>query len=339
MTTALAKPAGGRAIVPVKEIKNQLAAIQTLMAQTMVEKQDYGIIPGTPKPSLWEAGAEKLGIMFDVFPEFEILESVNTADYCGLRVRCRLRSKAGGQQVGEAIAACNSAESKYQRTAETAAGGTPLPLPGGKKWAELTQAERAEVKATQDRLLAEGKGFWQRGKFPRFMVKSEEGAAADGADPIPEKYDFRQLQNTIEAIAQKRAYVRAVRRATAAGVLFSPRDLIGTGEEAPEDVDTQTGEVIERPPEEGPPPKKVQSKADRVGGSNGAAGAKTITDNQRKRLFALAKECGVMKGNEDTTLREIVNKVRGIESTTAMTVEQYDRVVALMREAAEGGAS
>jgi len=61
----------------VSDIRKRTHAIQEVMKGVMKEGTHFGTIPGTPKPSLWKAGAEVLCMTFRLAP---ILESRVTTD-------------------------------------------------------------------------------------------------------------------------------------------------------------------------------------------------------------------------------------------------------------------
>jgi hypothetical protein len=61
----------------VSEIRKRTHAVQEIMRGVMKEGTHYGTIPGTPKPSLWKAGAEVLCMTFRLAP---LLESRVTVD-------------------------------------------------------------------------------------------------------------------------------------------------------------------------------------------------------------------------------------------------------------------
>ena len=61
----------------VSDIRKRTHAIQEVMKGVMKEGTHFGTIPGTPKPSLWKAGAEVLCMTFRLAP---ILESHVTTD-------------------------------------------------------------------------------------------------------------------------------------------------------------------------------------------------------------------------------------------------------------------
>ncbi|HEY3401158.1 MAG TPA: hypothetical protein VGK03_11065 [Geothrix sp.] len=63
-------PASPTAMPPfgVSEIRKRTNALQEVMRGVMKEGTHYGTIPGTPKPSLWKAGAEVLCMTFRLAP-------------------------------------------------------------------------------------------------------------------------------------------------------------------------------------------------------------------------------------------------------------------------------
>ncbi len=61
----------------VSDIRKRTHAIQEIMRGVMKEGTHYGTIPGTPKPSLWKAGAEVIAMTFRLAP---MLESRVVAD-------------------------------------------------------------------------------------------------------------------------------------------------------------------------------------------------------------------------------------------------------------------
>lgn len=61
----------------VSDIRQRIQAVQEVMRGVMKEGTHFGTIPGTPKPSLWKAGAEVLCLTFRLAP---ILESRVVAD-------------------------------------------------------------------------------------------------------------------------------------------------------------------------------------------------------------------------------------------------------------------
>jgi len=83
-------------------------------------KNDYGLIPGCGnKPALFDVGAERLAKVFAIYPRFKVLKEViqlfGEHQIVLFIVRCRVYKVGADNQVGEAIAACNSNEKTFKR--------------------------------------------------------------------------------------------------------------------------------------------------------------------------------------------------------------------------------
>lgn len=76
---------------------------------------DYGVIPGTSKPSLLKPGAEKLLRLFNLRPNFELIQSVVDFEKPLFHYHYRCSLYRGGEMVGSGDGCCNSMEIKYQK--------------------------------------------------------------------------------------------------------------------------------------------------------------------------------------------------------------------------------
>jgi len=118
----------------VSDIRKRTHAIQEVMKGVMKEGTHFGTIPGTPKPSLWKAGAEVLCMTFRLAP---LLESHVTVDdpegewsYTGTRrdgsivagtcigyfeieAACTIQGP-GGELLSRCSGRCNNREAKYR---------------------------------------------------------------------------------------------------------------------------------------------------------------------------------------------------------------------------------
>ncbi len=118
----------------VAEIRKRTHAIQEVMKGVMKEGTHYGTIPGTPKPSLWKAGAEVLCMTFRLAP---ILESQVVVDdtesewpytafkrdgaiingicigFFEVEAICTMQAP-GGEVLSRCSARCNNREAKYR---------------------------------------------------------------------------------------------------------------------------------------------------------------------------------------------------------------------------------
>lgn len=81
---------------------------------------DYGLIPGCgTKPALYDVGAERLAKVFGLYPQYKIIEKMlvlsGENQIVLFIVRCRVFRVGADNQVGEAMATCNSNEKTFQR--------------------------------------------------------------------------------------------------------------------------------------------------------------------------------------------------------------------------------
>ena len=94
-------------------------AIVEFVSKAMVKGVDFGVIPGTDKPTLLKPGAEKLCTLFHLAPKFVLVDSEK--DWTGkehgepffyFSYKCELRFS--DQLISEGDGSCNSWEKKYR---------------------------------------------------------------------------------------------------------------------------------------------------------------------------------------------------------------------------------
>lgn len=170
----------------ITEFESQRNVVLDLVRGQMVVGQDYGIIPGTETKTLLQPGAEKLAKFFGIGPKFELLKELEDLEtgFFYYRYRCTLIHLATGREVGNIERSCNSGEKKYAFNVVS------------EKYATEDQISR-KVERFQNK-----KGYW--------MIRVKK-TLAEVLDDV----------NTIQSMAQKRAFVAAVRTATMATDLFS----------------------------------------------------------------------------------------------------------------------
>jgi len=128
------------AIPPPQTLMKPIATPQQLIAyhgdminiiqKALKEGTDYGVIPGTKKPTLYKAGAERINIAFGTHPRYELVEKEINHNYENIYYdkykkknetsfglyryvyKCRI-TKADGQIVAEGEGVCSSLEAKY----------------------------------------------------------------------------------------------------------------------------------------------------------------------------------------------------------------------------------
>lgn len=104
-------------VVTFAEAKHRLQQLQQFISEFMKPGVDYGIVPGTDKPTLLKPGAEKLCEIYGFSKWVEILHQ--TEDYdrplFAYTVKVRLISKIAGFTEAEGVGAANSREKKFAK--------------------------------------------------------------------------------------------------------------------------------------------------------------------------------------------------------------------------------
>lgn len=91
----------------------KITQFQQLVQSQMRQNHDFGIIPGTDKPTLLKPGAEKILMLMGLTSEFEIVESTRDFDngFFQYQVKCSLYKN--GICITQGIGAANTKERKY----------------------------------------------------------------------------------------------------------------------------------------------------------------------------------------------------------------------------------
>jgi len=91
-----------------------IAKFQAIVQKTLKQNHDFGVIPGTPKPTLLKPGAEKILMLLGLTSEYDILEKVEDyeKEIFAYTVKCTLLK--GNMKVTEGLGSCNSKEDKYR---------------------------------------------------------------------------------------------------------------------------------------------------------------------------------------------------------------------------------
>lgn len=244
----------GRFLSPAATIQQAIARYALVVEftkQVMREKMDYGIIPGTDKPTLLKPGAEKLSSLFGLSPAFAIAEK--DLDWTGEKhggepffyFQYLCTQYSGDRIIAQGVGSCNSWEKKYRyRNADR-----KCPNCG---------------KATIIKGKEEYGGGWLC-----FGKKGGCGAKFGDTDPAivdqqtgqVKNPDPADIVNTIDKMAQKRALIAATLIATNASEYFT-QDLEDFGQD--ENSDNKTEKAVGQKP-----PKQQVSKQMDVSTTNG----------------------------------------------------------------------
>jgi hypothetical protein len=116
-TTALTvADVGVHFVTSVDEAKVRVEQLQEFIGAVMVPGVDYGTIPGTPKPTLFKPGAEKLCEIYGLASLFEVVNRIEDWDegFFHYETKCRLVSQRTGVVVAEGLGSCNSRERRFR---------------------------------------------------------------------------------------------------------------------------------------------------------------------------------------------------------------------------------
>ena len=198
------------------DLRAQVKLVQEVMRDVMIgpSKENpagvhYGVVPGTDKPSLYKAGAEKLCMVFRLAPEYDIEEKERDGDHLTITSRCTLTHIPTGQKFGSALGSCSTMETKYAYRK----GSRVCPE------CSSTAIIKGKVEYGGGWLCYKPKGGCGA-KFPdgdKSIEKQEVGRIANE--------DKADQYNTVLKMSNKRALLAAVLNATAASDIFS-QDLV-----------------------------------------------------------------------------------------------------------------
>jgi hypothetical protein len=190
--------------------KRRMAEFQEYVQAYLKDGEDYGTIPGTPKPTLYKSGADKLCDLYGLADSYKVTNRVeNWAELLfDYEVECTITSKRDQSLVSSGLGSCNSYEEKYH-------------------WRDQKRVCPKCNKATIIKGREEYGGGWicwkkegrSDGCGAQFAESDSQitgqtiGRVAN--DKIPD------LKNTILKMAKKRAKVDAVLAATRSSGLFT----------------------------------------------------------------------------------------------------------------------
>ena len=234
-------------VMSVQQAKQQLLQLQSFVREVMVKDEDYGVIPGTEKPTLLKPGAEKLNEIYGYAPELDTSNRVE--DWAGgffhYEVKCRLVSKRTGRIVAEGVGSCNSKEKRYN---DRWVFKSDLPD-------TLTQDEIGHLKTKE--IVSRKNGQ----KYTMYLWRNE---------------DIFTLVNTILKMAKKRALVDATLSATRSSGIFTqdmedivdaprpaPAPTMNRAPSQPERPPRPNGTMVQTPPP-GPPKAEAEESADEI---------------------------------------------------------------------------
>ena len=212
MNTDLAtvNASAGSLIGPVMDVamaRERLMQFQQFVKEYLVEGEDFGTIPSTPKPTLYKPGADKLCELYGLADEYEVTQRTEAFDK-GLfdyEVKCILVRKPEMTLVSSGLGSCNSYETKY-------------------RWRD----SKRQCPACGKDAMIKGKEEYGGG-WLCFAKKGGCGAKFGDNDTAitgqvvgrTQNEDVADIKNTILKMALKRAKISAVLSATRSSGVFT----------------------------------------------------------------------------------------------------------------------
>lgn len=208
------------ALLPDDEFEQRLAAmkkgqnrIRKIKRELMTEGVHFGTIPNTDKPALLQPGAELLGSLYKLCAAFDLeIERGESKDQPPVRcvATCTLRY---GTLEGPVVAIAHGSASTWEPKHRWRRGARSCPSCG---------TAGSIIKGKQEY----GGGWLCFKKIGGCGAKFDEKdqAIVDQVVGDVENPDQHGLENTVIQIASKRAFVMAIRRATASSDVFTQED-------------------------------------------------------------------------------------------------------------------
>lgn len=182
-------------MLPLEEIKKWYNAMTDFGKNILKKNIDYGMISGIEKPALLKPGAEKIKKAFGL--QIEKMDCVkeifdSEKNYIDYTYKCIITAKSG-LRLGICDGNANSREEKYRYI--------------------FKPSEKVPERKELEKMKAEGKGKWKKCTDKWVWFERAENP------------DILALKNSIQKVAQKRAFVGAILMAAGASEFFT-QDII-----------------------------------------------------------------------------------------------------------------
>lgn len=269
------------AITEQAQIRNALVAFT---GSILKKDQDFGIIPGVSKPSLLKPGAEKLLSFYQLSAEFDCTDKMFDipSKFIAYTYKATIKNR-DGRILTQCEGSVNSYESKYRYT-----------------WVE--SSKRPE-KAEADLLKSQGLGKYKQKNGQWVWTERVENP------------DLVGLQNTIQKMAQKRAFVGAILLATGASEFFT-QDVEDMGFI---DVDST---VVDEPKKDEPKQVEEPTEDEKV-----SSFLKKPINKEEKSLTEVPEETlqAIKEAGELKDLAKIYNDCTNLHTNSSFTQALAER--------------
>lgn len=292
------------------EMKQKLELVQKFFKDIMIKDVDYGVIPGTPKPTLYKPGAEKLCELYNfaiLIAEKDEEKDLKTG-YYRAKLVIRLVHRGTGTLIAEGTGEANVYESKYRW-----------------RWAYEKDLPRGIDK---DSLVYKEFESKSGGTFKKYRI---------------ENADLFDQWNTVLKMAKKRALVDATLSATRSSGIFSQaEDELDAWIEG-EVNDEPASQPPARPQQTQQPPRQQQQQQQRQSAQNSSSRSSTqgqgrgpanptapASEAQVKAIFAAGKS----KGLSSDDIKELVLRQTG-KDVNGLNMGEASNIIGLMQNASK----
>ena len=258
------------------------------MKKVMRVDFDFGIVPGTPKPTLYKPGSEKILALFHLAAS-PAAQDLSTPDCIRYQVIVTITHAPTGGFLGQGIGEASSAESKYQWRAAVC----------DQEWSETPEDRR--------------RNKWKKGDRGVYQVKQVRAEMEDVA-------------NTVLKMAKKRAQIDAVLTVTAASDIFSQdlKDLKEAGFDVA-DENQDAGQPATGTPTPDELPRKQPPPAAPAKTATAPQSGDRISESQGKRFWAIA--LNRLGEGEFRQIGQYLRDVHGIQYKGEMLASRYDEAI------------
>jgi hypothetical protein len=136
-----------------QEVARRTQMLKDYVREHMNEGEDYGIVPGGSKPTLFKPGAEKLNAVYGLSVMVQVLNRIENWDdgFVAYEVKVTLVNKRTNIAEAEGIGSCNSRERRYKNQDAAGVANTILKMAKKRALVDATlSATRASGMFTQD---------------------------------------------------------------------------------------------------------------------------------------------------------------------------------------------
>ena len=250
---------------------------EKIIASVLKPTHDFGVIPGTNKPTLLKAGAEKIADSLNCYADYEAITAVEDWDkpLFYYVYRARLIHRATGNLIAEAEGSANSMEARYrwrwvpEHQIPANLDKATLLTQGGRSFEFGFAIDKAETGGKYGKPAA----YWQafraaieNGTATPVTKTSKGGKALTGFEIDATQYrvpndDIFTLINTLQKMSQKRAKVAVVLVGTnASDVMTQDLEDMDTSQIATAPPPTRQQAEPPEPPAEQPKPTRQRRR-------------------------------------------------------------------------------